>query len=225
MNPAVILSIFLASSVTALPNGQSNPKLTPPESGHHAESAIEALQAEEARGPSLFYRQEYYSGGKLVSLQGSFYTAITSVHASGCQLSIHSSASDHFSGKRGRKQVPDTWTRYHYAVTFQLSPEIANALRIMAGRPVQLQSGTYADCGENHTCTIQWLEIRSARPELKLRATTDDVAKYDGTITTFDSVTTKFLLPLSSAAAGERITADLQRFAQICGREPLAGNP
>lgn len=195
---------------------QSTPKLSQRQSDQHAESALAELQAEGGRGPYFFYTQQYRSSGKLVSLHGSFYDSITSVHRNGCGLSIETTAFDHFSGREGKRQIHDTWTRYKYEARFELSPEIADALRVISARPIQLQSGTYAVCGANRGCTIDWLEIHSPRAELRLRTTTNDVADYDGTVQVFEGMTTKFLLPLSSAAAGESIAAKLQTLARAC---------
>lgn len=222
MRTAALLCLSMVAPCAAhvLLRAQSTPNLSERSGNPPAESALADLQAEEGRGPYFFYTQQYRSSGKLVSLQGSFYGAITSVHQNGCDFSFEIAASDHFSGRRGRKAIPDTWTRYKYTAEFRLSPEIAKSLRIISARPIQLQPGTYVECGANRGCTIPWLEIHSPRAEIKLRSTTDDVAGYDGAVNDFNGTTTQFLLPVSSTAAGENIVASLQALAQTCRAQP-----
>lgn len=209
------LSILALSGLSSV-HAQTAPGLIPRDNPSQNHSVFADLEKEEPQGPYIFYTQEYLSGGKFVSLHGSIYTGIAAVHHKGCDLSFETVATDHFSGRKGKKPVHDTWTRYRYSAHLQLSPEIAESLRVVAARPIQLQTGTYATCGPNHGCAIHWIEIRSPKADIKLHVTTDDVADFDGPVTAFDGMTNRFLLPTSSPAAGERIAADLRDFARTC---------
>lgn len=211
-----IAALLLFVALAAAAQAQNAPALSVRPAVPPDNSILTLLHAEEARGPSIFYTQHYRSGGREVLLRGSIYAAIADARLNGCTVHLDTLLVDHFSGKRGRRPLPETSNRYKSALDFPLSPEIADALRIVEARPAQLELGTYPTCTEQPGCRMQWLEIRAPHAELKLRRITNDVADYDGYIQDRDGAVATFRIPLSSARAGEDLIARLRQFATTC---------
>lgn len=209
-------------AATAL--AQTAPKLSIRPDNPPDQSILALLKSEEAHGPSFFYTQYYRSNGRKVLLNGSIYAAITGAEVNGCSIHLNTILVDHFVGANGRRQIPGTWNRYKSQLDFVLTPEIAAALHVVAAPPEQLQAATYPRCTDQPGCAIQWLQISAPPAELRLRRITNDVADYDGYIQDHDGPVASFLVPLSSARAGEDLIARLRRAAATCGKSTPA-NP
>jgi hypothetical protein len=217
---AVGAGVLLLGAMACRGYAQSAPSLAVRNNNTSEETALAALQSEKTRGPWMSYAQRYRSGGKIVSLQGTYYAGITAVRQSGCSLHIETIAVDRFSGSKGRKRIPETWNRYESAVDFRLTGDIGAGLRVIAARPAQLEEGTYAMCDGAPSCRMEWLEIRAAQPAIKVRRLTNDVAGYDGMIKDREGLVTSYRIPLSSSRTGEDLIAKLRDLAQTCRDVP-----
>jgi hypothetical protein len=178
---------------------------------------IRSFQFESKRGTSIVYTQAYGLHGSRVEFHGSIFGAIQDVEADGCELKIKSELVDLYSGNIGRKLVGQTQNEYITLLDFTLTPKIAADLKIVDARPVrQLTEGTNAVCSEGSQCSLTWLRLASDGPVIHLTEITSDVADYDGHIKDFDGPVDQFLLPVSSAEAGNELIAKMRTFAQSC---------
>ncbi|MFP5236173.1 MAG: hypothetical protein ACLGSD_09735 [Acidobacteriota bacterium] len=212
-----IPALLILGALAATTQAQTTSTLTTRPPTTTDDSPLSLLQSEEANGPSFYYTQHYRSNGREVLLNGTIYTAITGAQVKGCAIHLNTMLVDHFVGHNGRRKVPGTWNRYKTSLDFVLTPEIAAALRVIQGRPSQLDAATYPRCSERPRCTIEWLQITAPRADLKLRRITNDVADYDGYIQDKNGTVASFLVPLSSARTGEDLIARLRKTAATCG--------
>jgi hypothetical protein len=177
---------------------------------------INATDAEEKRGISLFYTQNYRSHGQPVVFTGSLYSGITEFKVKKCDLTIDTTIVDRYSGQIGNNQVNVTQNIYNNSVEFQLTQEIADSLRVSEGRPKQLPRGTNPTCADRQSCTILWLEFRAKQRVMKFKSMTNDVTDYNGFITNFDGMVDQFWIPISSSDAGKGLISNLQGYAVTC---------
>lgn len=179
---------------------------------------LRAFAAEAKRGDSFFYTQSYYAlHGRHVSFKGSIYAAIADVRVSGCKVRIDTTITDRFSGTIGRKQVTPTQNLYRTSADFLLTTEVAQSLRVIIARPVQLDVGTHAMCSDHRQCVLNWIELRSERPEMHVTESTNDIEGYDGFVQDFDGPVDRFLVPVSSPAAGDELISKMQALTGTCG--------
>lgn len=177
---------------------------------------VNTADAEEKRGIALFYTQKYRSQGKPVLFTGTLYSGITDFKVKKCDLIISTTIVDRYSGQIGNSQVKDTQSVYNNSAEFELTPEIADSLRVSEGRPKQLPIGTNPTCAEKQGCTIYWLEFRAKRLVMKFKSMTNDVTDYDGFVTNFDGMVDEFWIPISSPDAGKDLISHLQSYALTC---------
>jgi hypothetical protein len=177
---------------------------------------VNIADAEEKRGIALFYTQKYRSQGKPVLFSGSLYSGITDFKVKKCDLIISTTIVDRYSGQIGNSQVKDTQSIYNNSAEFQLTPEIADSMRVSEGRPKQLPIRTNPACANRQGCTIYWLEFRAKRRVMKFKSMTNDVTDYDGFVTNFDGMVDEFWIPISSPDAGKDLISNLQSYATTC---------
>lgn len=179
---------------------------------------LSSFAAEAKRGDSFFYTQSYYAlHGQHVFFKGSIYAGIADVNVSGCRLRIETTIADRYFGSIGRKRVAPTQNIYRIAADFLLTPEIAQSLKVIEARPGQLDTGTHPVCADHRWCALHWIEVRSERPEIQVTELTNDIQGYDGFVQNFDDPVDRFLVPVSSPAAGSELIAKMQALADTCG--------
>jgi hypothetical protein len=179
---------------------------------------LRSFAAEAKLGDSFFYTQSYYAlHGRHVFFRGTIYAAIADVKVSGCRMRVDTSIADRYSGTIGRKQVGPTQNLYRISADLRLTPEIAQSLRVIKARPVQLDLGTHAVCADHQQCVLNWIELRSDGPEIHVTESTNDVDGYDGFVQDFDGPADRFLLPVSSPAAGDELISRIKALAGTCG--------
>jgi hypothetical protein len=179
---------------------------------------LRAFAAEEKRGDTFFYTQSYYAlHGRHVFFKGSIYATIADVKVNGCGLRIDTTIADRYSGTIGTKPVSPTQNVYRISVDFMLTPEIANSLKVIKARPGQLDEGTHPVCSDHQPCALNWIEIGSERPELHVAESTNDIEGYDGFVQNFNAPVDRFLVPVSSLAAGNELISKMQALAGACG--------
>ncbi len=180
---------------------------------------IRSFQAENKRGTSIFYTQTYGPRGRRVVYRGSIFGMIRDVQADGCKLKIESELVDRYSGSIGRKLISQTQNKYIMSVEFRLTPMMAANLKIVAARPVrQLAEGTNAVCSGDRQCSLTWLKLVADAPVIQETEITNDLPDYDGDVEDFDGSVDQFLLPVSSADAGDGLIAKMRVFAHSCGQ-------
>jgi hypothetical protein len=135
----------------------------------------------------------------------------------GCRMKIDTTIADYYSGTIGRKQVDPTRNVYRTSVDFILTPEIAKSLKVMKARPGQLDEGTHPVCSEHQPCVLNWIELSSERPQMQVTEFTNDIEGYDGFVKNFDAPQDRFLVPVSSPAAGNELISKMQVLADACG--------
>lgn len=181
-------------------------------------SIAAAFMDEVRKGTSLSYTQVYRSGGKTVRLSGSIYAAVTGWHIDACHLDVETTLTDHFAGSRGRKTIPDTWNHYESAVDIPLGDTDAMSFRVVRALPEQLESHSHPNCGSAADCKLAWIEVRTVRPAIRVRVTTNDVVGYDGSIREPESVIQKIRMPVSSAEAGGKMGTLLRDLSENCAK-------
>jgi hypothetical protein len=180
---------------------------------------IRSFQAENKRGTSIFYTQTYGPRGRRVEFHGSIFGMIRDVQADGCKLKIESVLVDLYSGSIGRKLIGQAQNKYVVSVEFKLTPKMAANLKIVDARPVrQLTEDTNAVCSGDRRCSLAWLKLVADAPVIQETEITNDWADYDGDAKDFDGPVDQFLLPVSSADAGDGLIAKMRVFAQSCGQ-------
>ena len=146
----------------------------------------------------------------------STYATIADVKVNGCKIRIDTTIADYYSGTIGRKQVDPTQNVYRISVDFILTPEIAKSLKVIKARPGQLDEGTHPVCSDHQPCVLNWIELRSERPEMKVAEFTNNIEGYDGFVQNFDAPADRFLVPVSSLAAGNELISRMQALAGAC---------
>jgi hypothetical protein len=207
--------------VVAMPNpravAQSAADTVPLTAATARNDLIRSFQAENKRGTFIFYTQAYGPHGRRVEFHGSIFGVIQDVQADGCELKIESVLVDLYSGSIGRKLVGQTQNKYITSADFKITPKMAANLKIVDARPVrQLTEGTNVVCSGGRQCSLTWLKLVTDGPVIHLTEITNDVADYDGDIKDFDGSVDQFLLPVSSADAGNELIAKMRAFAQSC---------
>jgi hypothetical protein len=179
---------------------------------------LRSFAAEEKRGDAFFYSQSYYAlHGRHVFFKGSIYASTADVKVSGCRMRIDTTITDYYSGTIGRKQVEPTQNVYRISVDFMLTPQIAKSLKVIKARPGQLDEGTHPLCSDHQPCVLNWIEISSERPEMRVAEFTNDIEGYDGFVQNFDAPVDRFLVPVSSLASGNELILKMQALAGTCG--------
>jgi hypothetical protein len=87
---------------------------------------------------------------------------------------------------------------------------------MIKARPGQLDEGTHPVCSDHQPCVLNWIEISSERPEMQVAEFTNDFEGYDGFVKNFDAPVDRFLVPVSSPAAGNELIAKMQALAGAC---------
>jgi hypothetical protein len=179
---------------------------------------LRSFAAEEKRGDAFFYTQSYYAlHGRHVFFKGSIYASIADVKVNGCRMRIDTTIADYYSGTIGRKQVDPTQNVYRISVDFMLTPQIAASLKVIKARPGQLDEGTHPVCSDHQPCVLNWIELSSEHPEMQVAEFTNDLEGYDGFVKNFDASVDRFLVPVSSPAAGNELISKMQALAGACG--------
>jgi hypothetical protein len=178
---------------------------------------LRSFAAEEKRGDAFFYTQSYYAlHGQHVIFKGSIFASIADVKVSGCRMKIDTTIADRYSGTIGRRRVDPTQSLYRISAHFMLTPEIAQFLKVVKARPGQLDEGTHPVCSDHQPCVLNWIELRSERPEMQVTEFTNDIQGYDGFVKEFDAPVDRFLVPVSSPAAGNELISRMQALAGAC---------
>ena len=213
-----LVCLLLAGSGGFLLLAQSPP--TPePNAATLENELLRSFASEEKKGDSFFYTQSYYAlHGQHVFFKGSIYASVANVKVAGCTLTIDTTIADYYTGTIGKKRIAPTQNVYRISVDFLLTPEISRSLRVIKARPGQLDEGTHPVCVDHQPCVLNWIELSSDRPELRVAETTNDYEGYDGFVKSFDATVDRFLVPVSSPAAGNDLISLLQAFAGACAR-------
>ena len=179
---------------------------------------LRSFAAEEKKGDTFFYTQSYYAlHGRHVMFKGSMYGVIADVKVSGCRMRIDTTIADRYSGAIGRRLVDPTQSLYRISAEFLLTPQIAQSLKVVKARPGQLDEGTHPACSDHQPCVLNWIEISSEGPEIQVAEFTNDFQGYDGFVKDFDAPVDRFLVPVSSPAAGNELISKMQVLAAACG--------
>lgn len=207
--------IVLARPARAV--AQSAADTLPPTATTARSDLVRSFQTEKRRGASIFYTQTYGPHGRRVEFQGSIFGEIQDVKVDGCELKIKSELVDRYSGSIGRQLVGQTQNEYITSIDFRLTSKMAADLKIIEARPVrQLTVGTNPVCSGDRQCNLTWLKLKADAPVIQMTEITNDVADYDGAVKDFDGSVGQFLLPVSSADAGDELIAKMRDFAQSC---------
>lgn len=207
----VMAVVYLASSILA----QSSSDNSLPTPTAIRRDLMSLFQAESKRGTSLSYTQAYSLHKNHVEFHGSIFGAIQEVQIDGCELKIKSMLSDLYSGNIGRKPVGQTQNKYLTSIEFKLTPLIAAGLQVIDARPVrQLAQNTV--CLGDRQCTLTWIKLKADAPVIRMTEITNDWAGYDGDVKDFDGSVAQFLLPVSSASAGDDIIVRMRDYSKSC---------
>lgn len=72
-------------------------------------------------------------------------------------------------------------------------------------------------CSDHQPCVLNWIELNSERPEMQVAEFTNDFEGYDGFVKNFDAPVDRYLVPVSSLAAGNELISRMQALAGTCG--------
>lgn len=212
------IACLLLAEVCGLPAFAKSPAAPDSTAAMAEDDLLRSFAAEEKRGDAFLYTQSYYAlHGRHVFFKGSIYATIANVKVNCCRMRIDTTIADHYSGTIGRKQVDPTQNVYRISVDFMLTPEIANSLKVIKARPGQLDQGTHPVCSGHQPCVLNWIELSSERPEMRVAEFTNDFEGYDGFVKNFDAPQDHFLVPVSSPAAGSELISRMQAVSGTCG--------
>jgi hypothetical protein len=214
------VAVLLLAGFPGLSLFPQNPATAPEAAQTIAQSELlRSFVAEEKRGDSFFYTQSYYAlHGQHVFFKGSIYAAIADVKVSGCRIRIDTTIADRYSGTIGKKQVNPTQNVYRISVDFTLAPKIAQSFKVIKARTVQLGEGTHPVCSDHQQCVLNWIELRSERPEMQMTEFTNDIQGYDGFVQVFGGPVDRFLVPVSSPAAADELIERMRALVNLCAR-------
>jgi hypothetical protein len=211
------VACFLLAGICGFPIFAQTPAAPDATAAMAQDDLLRSFATEEKIGDAFFYTQSYYAlHGQHVFFKGSIFATIADVKVSGCRMKIDTTIADYYSGTIGRKQVDPTRNVYRISVDFTLTPEIAKSLKVIKARPGQLDQGTHPVCSDHQPCVLNWIELSSERPEMRVAEFTNDVEGYDGFVKNFDAPQDRFLLPVSSPGAGNELISKLQALAGTC---------
>jgi hypothetical protein len=216
--PKICVAVLLLAGFLGFPLFAQTSAASETNAATAQDDLLRSFAAEEKRGDTVFYTQSYYAlHGRHVFFKGSMYASIADVKVNGCELRIDTTIADRYSGAIGRKQVAPTQSLYRISADFLLTPEIANSLKVIKARPGQLDEGTHPSCSDHQPCVLNWIELRSERPEIQLTEFTNDFEGYDGFVKNFDALVDRSLVPVSSPAVGNELISRMQALAGACG--------
>lgn len=171
-------------------------------------SLLDALHAEERSGTYLFYTQSYVdSDNEHVTYHGSVSGFIKDAQLNGCTLTIDYIVADHFSGVVKKHPTPTLEDDEVYSATILLTPNIANSLVLIQGRPTAVANDTNSVCTEKSSCAFTWLQMKSKHSAIRETVTTNGWPRFAGNVNAF-------VLPVSSTDAGNRLIQQMQSFTE-----------
>jgi hypothetical protein len=207
---ANLIVIGLLVTLLARPNSlsQSN-TLIGGEGGVSAErSLVASIESEEKRGVSVLYTQGFVDAANQKTFySGSIYGAINAIKVNECQMQLDFIVADSFSGVVGKRPTGHLQDSSSYSITFSLTIEIADNLRLIEARPIQLRLSTHAVCSDGSSCAFTWLQIKTKNLEIKETRITNDAVDFQGTVN-------HILIPLSSADSGNQLIGLFRSFAK-----------
>jgi len=204
----IVIGLFVA--LLARPNAlsQSNSSFVGADGVSAERTLVAAIESEERNGVSVFYTQAFEdTENRRASYSGSIYGAINAIKVNECQMQIDFIVADSFSGAVGNRPTGHLQDSSSYSVTFSLTSEIADELRLMEARPIQLRLSTHSVCSERPSCSFTWLRIKTKSLEIKETRITNDAVDFQGTV---DHI----LIPLSSADSGNQMIGLFRSFAK-----------
>jgi hypothetical protein len=167
------------------------------------------IETDGSKGEWVFYRQRYVDADKRwVQYQGSVYAAVQNMKIEGCQINMETVVVDRFSGTVGNTGTGQQQDTSSYAISFALTPEIAEALQVVRARPAQLRRTTHAICDENPSCELTWVRIKEPGRKITERITTNDQIEFTGSTSTA-------VFPISSWDVGSGVVKHLQVLANL----------
>ena len=207
---ANLIVIGLLLTVLAGPNSlsQSNSSFVGEGDVSAERNLVASVESEEKKGVSVFYTQAFVDReNQRTFYSGSIYGVINAIKVNECQMEIDFIVADSFSGVVGKTPTGHLQDNSSYSITFRLTSEIAENLRLIEARPIQLRPSTHAVCSETSSCSFPWLRIKTKNLEIKETRVTNDAVHFQGTV---DHI----LIPLSSADSGNQLIGLFQSFAK-----------
>jgi hypothetical protein len=208
---ANLIVVGLLVTLFARPNALSQVNSSfAEEDGVSAErNLVTSIESEEKKGVSVFYTQAFVdTDNQRTSYSGSIYGAINAIKIDGCRMHVDFIVADSFFGVVGKRPTGHLQDTSSYSLTFSLISEIADDLRLIEGRPIQLRVSTHAVCSERSSCSITWLRIKTKNLEINETRITNDAVDFQGTV---DHI----LIPLSSADSGDQLIALFRSLARV----------
>lgn len=174
------------------------------------QNLFEAVHQEEKIGTFLAYSQRFLDEDKRdARYQGTVFQVIQSIEIEGCFLQIGILAQDRFSGVVSKRAIDNQSDTYRYSFKFELTKDLANSLRLVEARPIQLQNGTNPLCPENVGCDLLWINMKSDRALIKETRFVNDDLDFEGPVRSM-------FLPVSSASVGKTLISKFAALARVC---------
>lgn len=207
---ANLIVIGLLVTLLARPNalGQINSSFVGEDGVSAERNLVTSIESEEKKGVSVFYTQAFVdTENQRTFYNGSIYGAINAIKVNGCQIQIDFTVADSFSGVVGKTPTGHLQDISSYSVIFNLTSKIADDLRIIEARPIQLRLSTHAVCSERSSCSFTWLRIKTKNSEIRETRITNDSVDFQGKVD-------RILIPLSSADSGDQLIGLFRSFAR-----------
>ena len=168
---------------------------------------VDVIESDTSKGEWIFYRQRFLDAdNQWVQYQGSVYAAVQNMKIERCQVDMQTVIVDHFGGVVGNTGTGQQQDTSIYAISFILTPAIANELQLVEARPAQLRRTTNAICDEKPSCDLTWVRIKGARHKITERITTNDQIEFSGPASSA-------IFPVSSPDVGSAVIKYFQVFA------------
>ncbi len=207
---ANLIVIGLLVTLLARPNStsQSNSSLGGEGGVSPERNLVASIESEEKKGVSVLYTEAFVdTANQKTFYSGSIYGAINAIKVNECRMQLDFLVADSFSGVVGKRPTGHLQDSSSYSITFRLTSEIADNLRLTEARPIQLRLSTHAVCSDRTSCAFTWLQIKTKNLEIKETRITNDAVDFQGTVN-------HILIPLSSADSGNQLIGQFRSFAK-----------
>jgi len=185
------------------------------------QTPLEAIvKSERANSSVLNYTQvSVYEHGEAVQYHGVLFLHLDAVILHDCALTAtvtvqdrYSAAEDRrqrFSGMIAHRETKEKVDTYHYTYTMDLRKTMPSAVGTVVARPFQLKDDARLRCSEEHACTISWLQLQSASPEISETRETNGFEDVHADVR-------QMLIPMSSADSAAVFVERLRNDTRLC---------
>jgi len=187
----------------------------------HAQTQLETIvKSERASSSVLNYTQvSVYEHGEAVQYHGILFLHLDAFILHDCAITATVTVQDRYSAAEDRRQrfsgmivhreTNEKVDTYHYTYAVDLRNTMSSAVGTVVARPFQLKDNARLSCSEEHACTISWLQLQSASPEIRETRETNGFEDVHADVR-------QMLIPMSSADSAAVFAQRLRNETRSC---------